>query len=159
MSQLSFFEDNESLLFPENLLEYYPHFLDAGAGTTLLNELIDTTPWKQSTLTIKEKVILTPRLLAWYGDAKKVTIFRRSHLIRCPGHLHCWHFAIRWRILRRCTLTVCCLIITGMATTLWPGIATMKKNWVSIPTSLLLAWGRPGALISDIRKIISESIP
>jgi alkylated DNA repair dioxygenase AlkB len=71
MSQLSFFEDNESLLFPENLLEYYPHFLDAGAGTTLLNELIDTTPWKQSTLTIKEKVILTPRLLAWYGDAKK----------------------------------------------------------------------------------------
>lgn len=65
MSQLSFFEDNESLRFPENLLDYYPHFLDAAAGITLLHELIATVPWRQSTLTIKDKVILTPRLLAW----------------------------------------------------------------------------------------------
>lgn len=71
MSQLSFFDDNESLLFPENLLEYYPHFLEAGAAIALMNELIATAPWKQSTLTIKDKVILTPRLLAWYGDAQK----------------------------------------------------------------------------------------
>lgn len=70
MSQLSFFEDNESLRFPENLLDYYPHFLDAAAGIALLQELIATVPWRQSTLTIKDKVMLTPRLLAWYGDAK-----------------------------------------------------------------------------------------
>jgi alkylated DNA repair dioxygenase AlkB len=71
MSQLSFFDDNESLLFPENLLEYYPHFLEGEAAITLMNELIASAPWKQSTLTIKDKVMLTPRLLAWYGDTQK----------------------------------------------------------------------------------------
>ncbi|HWV67196.1 alpha-ketoglutarate-dependent dioxygenase AlkB [Chitinophaga sp.] len=71
MSQLSFFDDNESLRFPENLLEYYPHFLEAGAALALMNELIGTAPWKQTTLTIKDKMLLTPRLTAWFGDAKK----------------------------------------------------------------------------------------
>lgn len=71
MSQLSFFDDNESLLFPENLLEYFPHFLGERDSIALMNELIATVSWKQSTLTIKDKILLTPRLTAWFGDAGK----------------------------------------------------------------------------------------
>ncbi|GEP88488.1 Alkylated DNA repair dioxygenase AlkB [Chitinophaga terrae (ex Kim and Jung 2007)] len=69
MTQFSLFDDNEHLIFPEGLLTYYPHFLEEAEGIALLNELIDTVPWKQSTLTIQDKVVLTPRLTAWYGDA------------------------------------------------------------------------------------------
>ena len=69
MSQFSLFDDNEHLVFPEGLLEYCPHFLSEAESIGLLNELIDTVPWKQSALTIQDKVMLTPRLTAWFGDA------------------------------------------------------------------------------------------
>ncbi|RFS26354.1 alpha-ketoglutarate-dependent dioxygenase AlkB [Chitinophaga silvatica] len=69
MTQFSLFDDNDHLIFPEGLLNYYPHFLSEAESIELLNRLIDNVPWKQSTLTIQDKVMLTPRLTAWYGDA------------------------------------------------------------------------------------------
>lgn len=71
MAQFSLFDDNEHLIFPEGLLTYYPQFVTEEEGTTLLHALIKKVPWEQSTLTIQDKVMLTPRLTAWYGDAER----------------------------------------------------------------------------------------
>ncbi len=34
----------------------------------LLEELIDSTPWRQDTLTLFGREVVQPRLVAWYGD-------------------------------------------------------------------------------------------
>ncbi len=68
MAQLSFFNDTESLLFPENLLEYHPHFLAGNEAIELMEKLIATVPWQQPYIKMYDKYLLTPRLTAWYGD-------------------------------------------------------------------------------------------
>lgn len=84
MTQLSFFDESEGLHFPENLLEYYPHFLDAAERERLLAHLIATTSWHQSSLTIKDKTIPTPRLTAWYGDEGQSYILSGKRLLPLP---------------------------------------------------------------------------
>ena len=71
MDQLSFFTNNEGLLFPEDLLDFYPHFLDESSGMHLLTHLINTTPWIQQEIQMYGRKLLTPRLTAWYGDNDK----------------------------------------------------------------------------------------
>src|ERR1700761_94133 len=71
MDQLSFLTNNEGLLFPENLLEFYPHFLEEELSIGLMNQFIDTVPWMQAEVQMYGKKILTPRLTAWYGDTNK----------------------------------------------------------------------------------------
>ena len=71
MEQLSFFINNEGLLFPEDLLNFYPHFLEENFSISLMDQFIHTVPWKQQEFRIYGKKILTPRLTAWYGDNNK----------------------------------------------------------------------------------------
>ena len=71
MSQLSLFDADEYYRFPEELLEYTPHFLSEKAATKLEEKLLDETPWKQNTQKMYKKTVLTPRLTAWYGDENK----------------------------------------------------------------------------------------
>ncbi len=71
MDHLSFFTNNEGLLFPEDLLDFYPNFLDESPGMQLLTHLINTTPWIQQEIQMYGRKVLTPRLTAWYGDNDK----------------------------------------------------------------------------------------
>lgn len=68
MDQLNLFDDRESLLFPENLLQYYPEFLDKDLSLGLMQSLIAEVPWEQHPIKMYGKVLMTPRLTAWYGD-------------------------------------------------------------------------------------------
>ena len=69
MEQLSFFaEAGQSKGLPEELLEYYPEFLDRTQSDYLLKKFIDETPWQQRVQHIYNKDVITPRLTAWYGD-------------------------------------------------------------------------------------------
>lgn len=71
MSQLSLFNSDEYYQFPEELLEYTPHFLSEKEASRLEEKLLNETPWKQNTQKMYDKTVLTPRLTAWYGNNSK----------------------------------------------------------------------------------------
>lgn len=68
MSQLDLFGNLEGYNFPQQLLEYTPAFLSREEADFLLGHFIETVPWQQTELKILDKVIPTPRLIAWFGD-------------------------------------------------------------------------------------------
>ncbi|WP_375181249.1 alpha-ketoglutarate-dependent dioxygenase AlkB [Chryseobacterium sp.] len=70
MTQLSLFEAEEFYEFPKDLLEYKEHFLSREEADQLKNILLKTADWEQRTQKMYDKMVLTPRLTAWYGDAK-----------------------------------------------------------------------------------------
>lgn len=78
MSQLNLFNSNEGLLFPENLLEYFPAFVDLGESGIVTRKLIEEVPWQQKMIKMYGKEIITPRLTAWYGDTNKTYSFSGS---------------------------------------------------------------------------------
>ncbi|MBV8327220.1 alpha-ketoglutarate-dependent dioxygenase AlkB [Chryseobacterium sp.] len=71
MEQLSLFNTEEYYRFPTELLEYTEAFLPFHEASELENLLIRTAPWKQRTQKMYDKMVLTPRLTAWYGDETK----------------------------------------------------------------------------------------
>jgi alkylated DNA repair dioxygenase AlkB len=71
MSQLSLFDAEEFYEFPKDLIDYKEHFLSREEADNLLDELLTTTPWKQRTQKMYDKMVVTPRLTAWYGDGDK----------------------------------------------------------------------------------------
>lgn len=70
MTQLSLFDSEEFYEFPKDLLEYRESFLSSEEADLLKNKLLETAPWEQRTQKMYDKTVLTPRLTAWYGDAK-----------------------------------------------------------------------------------------
>jgi len=70
MNQLSLFDAEELYEFPKDLLEYREHFLSREEADRLKETLLDTAPWEQHTQKMYDKIVLTPRLTAWYGDPK-----------------------------------------------------------------------------------------
>lgn len=68
MDQLSLFDSEEYFRFPEELLEYTEHFIPEEEASELQELLLHAAPWKQRTQKMYDKMILTPRLTAWYGD-------------------------------------------------------------------------------------------
>ncbi|WP_449388030.1 alpha-ketoglutarate-dependent dioxygenase AlkB family protein [Chryseobacterium lineare] len=70
MTQLSLFDAEEFYEFPKDLLEYRENFLNREEADLLKNELLETAPWEQRTQKMYDKMVLTPRLTAWYGDSK-----------------------------------------------------------------------------------------
>jgi len=71
MEQLDLFDKNESLRFPEKLLEFYPAFLDHKTCAILLRQLVEEVAWRQPVIQMYGKPVTTPRLTAWYGDANQ----------------------------------------------------------------------------------------
>lgn len=71
MSQLSLFNADECYEFPKDLLEYTEDFLTKEEADQLKDHLLQTAPWKQRTQKMYDKMVLTPRLTAWYGDQQK----------------------------------------------------------------------------------------
>src|SRR5215217_8837431 len=74
MDQMSLIGANEVYRFPEELLEYSEAFLSAEEASALKDTLIETASWQQTTIKMYDKVLMTPRLIAWYGDPD--TIYR-----------------------------------------------------------------------------------
>ncbi|MGR3857785.1 alpha-ketoglutarate-dependent dioxygenase AlkB family protein [Chryseobacterium indologenes] len=70
MTQLSLFDSADLYEFPKDLLEYREHFLNQEEADRLKIHLLETAPWKQRTQKMYDKMVLTPRLTAWYGDEK-----------------------------------------------------------------------------------------
>jgi len=70
MTQLSLFNAEELYEFPKDLLEYKENFLSREEADLLKNKLLKTAPWEQRTQKMYDKMVLTPRLTAWYGDSK-----------------------------------------------------------------------------------------
>lgn len=70
MEQLSLFgEAGQSKGLPTELLDYRPGLLDAAESAFIMQKLISETTFKQPMQKMYEKEIITPRLIAWYGDA------------------------------------------------------------------------------------------
>ena len=59
----------ERLPLADAELFWYPHFISRQHGETLMQALLEETPWRQDELRIHGRVIQVPRLQAWYGDA------------------------------------------------------------------------------------------
>lgn len=78
MNQLHLFDQDEGMVFPENLLEYYPGFLCEKESRELMEKLIHEVPWQQPAIMMYGKQLLTPRLTAWYGDENKSYTFSGS---------------------------------------------------------------------------------
>jgi alkylated DNA repair dioxygenase AlkB len=69
MNQLDLFGNLEGYSFPQELLEYTPAFLTREEADLLIEKFIETVPWQQTELKMYDKLIPTPRLIAWYGDS------------------------------------------------------------------------------------------
>lgn len=70
MTQLSLFDAEEFYEFPKDLLEYRESFLSKDEADQLKDILLKTAHWEQRTQKMYDKIVLTPRLTAWYGDTK-----------------------------------------------------------------------------------------
>lgn len=66
--QLKLFDDDRQLMLPQDLMDYYPSFLNREESDQLLQVLLHTVPWQQSKIMMYEKEVLTPRLSAWFGS-------------------------------------------------------------------------------------------
>jgi alkylated DNA repair dioxygenase AlkB len=72
MEQLNIFgEALPPVALPADLMEYHTSILDAKESIELMETFINTVPWEQKTVTMYGKPIVTPRLMAWYGDTGK----------------------------------------------------------------------------------------
>lgn len=70
MTQLNLFDAEEFYEFPKDLLDYKENFLSREEADLLKDKLLNTVPWEQRTQKMYDKMVLTPRLTSWYGDAK-----------------------------------------------------------------------------------------
>jgi alkylated DNA repair dioxygenase AlkB len=69
MEQLSLFgEAGQSKGLPTELLDYRPGLLDAETSGFIMNKLIRESTFRQPVQKLYDKEVLTPRLIAWYGD-------------------------------------------------------------------------------------------
>lgn len=71
MTQLTLFDSEELYEFPKDLLEYREHFLNSEEANLLKDQLLHSAPWEQRTQKMYDKMVITPRLTAWYGDDRK----------------------------------------------------------------------------------------
>jgi len=79
MEQLEIFENikNESEIIKIHNGEYIyvPNFFDKIKSDFYLNTLLQKTDWKQEKMNMYGKLLMFPRLTAWYGDSDKPYTF------------------------------------------------------------------------------------
>lgn len=71
MDQLNLFNPEEYFQFPTELLEYTEHFLSQKESDLLFEKLLNSVSWEQRTQKMYDKMVITPRLTAWFGDSEK----------------------------------------------------------------------------------------
>ena len=59
------------IITPE-LLSYFPEVFPAAESKSLFEKLTENITWRQESIIIFGRKVLTPRLTAWYGDAGAV---------------------------------------------------------------------------------------
>lgn len=57
-----------ALDLPDSDLWFYPRFFPEAVADRLLQELLDTTAWRQDAIRLYGRSVDLPRLTAWYGD-------------------------------------------------------------------------------------------
>ena len=55
---------------PDAELRLFEHFFPREEADAFYNTLLEETHWKQETIVIHNKTLLTPRLTAWYGQRR-----------------------------------------------------------------------------------------
>lgn len=58
----------ETLCLPDAQLHWFPSFMDVEAANATLQQLRDTTPWRQDNIRMHGRTLPVPRLQAWYGS-------------------------------------------------------------------------------------------
>lgn len=61
--------DDEQPILSADTLDYQPGFFSRADSEVYIRQLLDTIAWKQEELRIYGRMVKTPRLTAWYGDA------------------------------------------------------------------------------------------
>ncbi len=78
MEQLSFFaEAGQSKGLPLDMLDYRPGIFTAAECAYLAGKFINETPWNQTTLKLYDKEVITPRLMAWYGNTQDIKLLQK----------------------------------------------------------------------------------
>ena len=68
IEQLKLFDDQEQLMLPEELIDYYPRFFTKAESDTLLQMLLSKVSFEQKKVMMYDKEVITPRLSAWFGQ-------------------------------------------------------------------------------------------
>ena len=69
MEQLTIFpEVGQTKGIPRELLDYHPDLFNAEESEFLLNKFIKDAPWQQKLVNMYDKMVITPRLTAWYAN-------------------------------------------------------------------------------------------
>jgi alkylated DNA repair dioxygenase AlkB len=78
MEQLTLFTDaGQSKGIPTDMLDYRPGLFTSEESDDLLIKLLSVTPWQQHKARLYDKEIITPRLVAWYGDVNDKQLVER----------------------------------------------------------------------------------
>lgn len=71
MEQMKLFEDADLYRLPVDLMEYQPGFFSKEESDAYYQILNCTTPWEQKEVKMYDKMLIRPRLSAWYGKGKE----------------------------------------------------------------------------------------
>lgn len=71
MEQMKLFEDADLYRLPVDLMEYQPGFFNKEESDAYFRILSCTTPWEQKEVKMYDKMVIRPRLSAWYGKGKE----------------------------------------------------------------------------------------
>ncbi|OJV54227.1 MAG: alpha-ketoglutarate-dependent dioxygenase AlkB [Bacteroidetes bacterium 43-16] len=71
MEQMKLFEDAELYKLPVELMDYHPYFFSRAESDAYYQILMNTVPWEQREMKMYDKMVIRPRLSAWYGKGKE----------------------------------------------------------------------------------------
>ncbi len=86
MQQTDFFSESiaESIAnLPQATLVYIPDFLSKEEANAYYNEIQNTLPWRQETIKVYGKDVVSPRLQSWHGD--RSTPYQYSNIKMQPN--------------------------------------------------------------------------
>ena len=75
---------HHNLLKKQGEVYYFPNFLKVSEADKYLAQLTQDVPWKQEPIKIFGKLILQPRLIAWYGDPEAAYKYSGHQLTPLP---------------------------------------------------------------------------
>jgi len=85
MEQFNLFPGNEAgPVLPKDILDYKPGLFNAQQSHDIMQKLLTETPWKQESQQMYGRMVKTPRLTAWYGDASSYYQFSGSKFTPYP---------------------------------------------------------------------------
>lgn len=71
MEQMKLFEDTDLYKLPYELMDYHPGFFSKQESDAYYQLLCNTIPWEQREMKLYDKMVIRPRLSAWYVKGKE----------------------------------------------------------------------------------------